>query len=202
MVHIKEASTFFKGLFQSSDSCVPDSLHLDCIPQICPELRDLLLHPVSMRNVCDALFSMDPYKAPGPDGFQPIFFRSYWNIVSQDVWELVVPAFSIGHIDPHLAETLIVPIPKIDEPKTLRDFRPISLCNVLLKLISKVLVRRIRPFLDDLIGPLQSSFIPNRGPADNALIAQELVHFMHKKKGKGGFLMFKIDFEKAYDRVD
>lgn len=95
-----------------------------------------------------------------------------------------------------------MPIPKIDEPVTLRDFRPISLCNVLLKLISKVLVRKIRPFLDDLIGPLQSSFIPNRGPADNALITQELVHYMHKKKGKGCSLMFKIDFEKAYDRVD
>lgn len=95
-----------------------------------------------------------------------------------------------------------MPIPKVDDPKTFRDFRPISLCNVLLKLISKIMVRRIRPFLDDIVGPLQSSFIPGRGTSDNALIAQEIVHHMHKKKGKVGYLMFKIDFEKAYDRVD
>lgn len=60
----------------------------------------------------------------------------------------------------------------------------------------------MRPFLNDLIGPFQGSFIPNRGTADNALVAQEIVHHMHKKKGKAGYLMFKIDFEKAYDRVD
>lgn len=71
-----------------------------------------------------------------------------------------------------------------------------------MKLISKILVRRIRPFLEDFVGPLQSSFIPNRGTADNAIIAQEVVHYMHKKKGKKGVLLFKIDFEKAYDRVD
>lgn len=181
---------------------MPASLNLDCIPQIPQELRDSLVSAVSRKDVKDALFSMSPYKAPGPDGFQPLFFRSYWRFVSSDVWDMVACAFATGHIDPHVAETLIVPIPKVDEPKTLQDFRPISLCNVLLKLISKVLVRCIRPFHDGLVGPLQSSFIPNRGTSDNALIAQELVHHMHKKKGKSGFLMFKIDFEKAYDRVD
>jgi hypothetical protein len=106
------------------------------------------------------------------------------------------------YIEPKLTETLIVPIPKVDVPKCLKDFRPISLCNVLLKLISKILVQRIRPFLNDLIGPLQSSFIPNRGTTGNALIAQEIVHYMHKKKGKYSCIMIKIDFEKAYDSVD
>lgn len=71
-----------------------------------------------------------------------------------------------------------------------------------MKLITKVLVNKIRPHLDNLIGPLQSSFIPKRGTSDNAVIAHEIVHHMHKKKGKSGYLLFKIDFEKAYDRVD
>lgn len=83
-----------------------------------------------------------------------------------------------------------------------KEFRPINLCNVLFKLISKVLVNRVRPYLDSIIGPLQSSFIPNRGTGDNAIVAQEIVHHMHRKKGKNGFLLFKIDFEKAYDSVD
>lgn len=146
---------------------------------------------------------MNAYKAPGPDGFQPIFFKSYWHIVASDVWKMVCNAFTNGCIDPRLVETLIVPIPKVDVPTHLTDFRPISLCNVLLKVISKVLVCRIRPHLEEFIGPFQSSFIPNRGTTDNALIGQEVIHQMHKKKqGKKGFLLFKIDFEKAYDRVD
>lgn len=111
-------------------------------------------------------------------------------------------AFVSRRVDTSLIETLIVHIPKFDEPTCLKDFKPISLCNVLLKLISKILVRRIISYLDEFIGPLQSSFITNRGTADNALITQEIVHYMHEKKGKTGYLMFKIDFEKAYDRVD
>lgn len=73
---------------------------------------------------------------------------------------------------------------------------------MLLKLIYKIPVRRIRPYLDDLIGPLRSSFIPNCGNSEIALITQEIVHYMHKKKGKVGYLMFKIDFQKVYDKVD
>jgi hypothetical protein len=69
-------------------------------------------------------------------------------------------------------------------------------------LITKVLVNRLRPFLDDLIGPLQSSFIPGRNTSDNALIAQEVLHFMHKTIGKQGYLAAKVDLEKAYDRVN
>lgn len=94
---------------------------------------------------------MSPYKAPGPDGFQPVFFRNYWHIVGMDVWELVDKGFSSGSIDHNLVETLIVPIPKVNiEPTSLKDFRPISLCNVLLKIISKILVKRIKPYLDDI----------------------------------------------------
>jgi hypothetical protein len=198
----REASNFFKKLFQSNAQCDPHSLLLHNIPQIPQALHDTLLQPVSKREVKDAIYSMSPYKAPGPDGFQPIFFTTYWHIVGGDVWKLVSDAFASGHIPVDLAETLIIPIPKIDEPQSLSDFRPISLCNVVLKLVSKVLVRRIRPHLETLIGPLQSSFIPIRGTADNALIAQEIVHHMHTKKGKSGFIMYKIDFEKAYDSVD
>jgi hypothetical protein len=69
-------------------------------------------------------------------------------------------------------------------------------------LITKVLVNRLRPFLDDLIGPLQSSFIPGRNTSDNALTAQEVLHFMHKTIGKQGYLAAKVDLEKAYDRVN
>lgn len=159
----KEALSFFKNLFQAFDHCIPSSLKLNLIPQISPELYNSLLHPVSFDEVKEALFSMNSHKAPGADGFQPIFYKTYWSIVGKDVHDWVSNAFSSGRIDTRLAETLIVPIPKVDNLACLRDFRPISLCNVLLKLISTVLVRRIRPYLDTFIGSLQSSFIPKKG---------------------------------------
>ncbi|XP_057747959.1 uncharacterized protein LOC130967155 [Arachis stenosperma] len=99
-------------------------------------------------------------------------------------------------------ETLIVLIPKIDNPTFMKDFGPISLCNVVYKIITKVLTNRLRPFLPDIVSPLQGGFIPGRGAPDNIIVAQEILNFMKHTKSKKGTLAFKIDLEKAYDRVD
>lgn len=133
---------------------------------------------------------------------QMVFYHTYWDIVGNDVWEMVAQAFVIGNINPSLAETPIIHISKVDQLLSLRNFRPISLCNVLLKVVSKVPVHRIRPHLSDFIGPFQSNFTPRRGTIDNALIAQEIIHHMHNQKDKEGYVLFKIGFEKTYDKVD
>ena len=78
--------------------------------------------------------------------------------------------FEYGCFDPRLTETLINLIPKVDNPIRLGECRPISLCNIVYKLIIKVLVNRLRPFLGDMIDPLQSSFILGRGSAYNVII--------------------------------
>lgn len=199
----REVLSFFRNLFQSSNFCQPECLQLHHIPQVDQDLYNSLIQNVSMEDVKNAMFSMNSYKAPGVDGFQPVFYKNFWNVVANDVWEMVSMAFSSRIFNPGLAETPIIPIPKIDSPLSFKDFRPTRLCNVLFKTISKVLVNRIRLHLDKIIGLLQSSSIPKRGTSDNALTTQEIVHHFHKKKkGKKGHVMFKIDFEKAYDRVD
>ena len=81
----------------------------------------------------------------------------------------------------------------------LRDFRPISLCNVSLKIITKLLVNRIKPLMPNLIGPAQTSFVPGRHITDNIILAQEIIHSMRTKKGKKGLMAIKIDLSKAYD---
>lgn len=88
-------------------------------------------------------------------------------------------AFTSGVSDTIVVEILIVLILKVDHPTRFKELRPISICNVAYKVITKVVVQRLRPFLDDLIGPMQSSFIPGRGTKDNAILAQEVIHFMH-----------------------
>ena len=101
-----------------------------------------------------------------------------------------------------LNQTRIVLIPKIQGPETLGSYRPISLCNTTYKIVTKIIVARLRPFLGNLISPLQSAFVPGRKGVDNAIIVQELVHTISKKKGKVGFMAIKIDLEKAYDKLE
>lgn len=83
----------------------------------------------------------------------------------------------------------------------MKDFGSITIYNVMFKFISKVLVYRLCPTIDSLIGHFHSSFIPNRSTTDNTFVAQEIVH-RHKKKGRTDYLFFKIDFEKACNRVN
>lgn len=96
--------------------------------------------PVEFWETTAAMKSMKPLKAPDPEGFQSLFFRKLWHIVGPSVHQLVSSAFQTSNFDDSLNQTLIVLIPKTDRPIQITEFRPISLCNVLYKIITKVLV--------------------------------------------------------------
>jgi hypothetical protein len=99
--------------------------------------------------------------------------------------------------------TKIVLIPKSTDVAELKEFRPISICNVVYKIIAKCIINRLRPFLQDLISETQSAFVPGRLISDNALIVFECFHAIHRaKKGEESFCAYKMDLTKAYDRVD
>jgi hypothetical protein len=196
-----EALNYFKGLFCSVQT-VTGAPHDDSIATLDEVAITELSNPVTKKEVFDALMSMKSYKAPGLDGFQPIFFKLFWPDIGDDLWNFVKHAFEMGKYDSKVCETLIVLLPKGDNQVPFKDFRPISLCNVTYKLISKIVVSRLRPFLDDIVSPLQNSFIPGRSTKDNVVVLQEVLHYMRKTKKKKGDMVFKLDLEKAYDRVN
>ena len=100
-------------------------------------------------------------------------------------------------------DTLIVIIPKNVTLMSMKDLRPISLCNVVYKLVAKVITNRVKLILPDIISPNQSAFMPGRLISKNILLAYELTHFLQRKRsGTVGYAAIKLDISKAYDRVE
>ena len=94
-------------------------------------------------------------------------------------------------------------IPKVKKVKKMSNFRPISLCNVIYKIISKVLANRLKSILPQIISPTQSAFVWGCLITDNVLVAYETLYAMHiRKKGKKGALALKLDVSKTCDRVE
>ena len=108
--------------------------------------------------------------------------------------------FDSSSFDKRLNASFIALIPKCASASGLNEFRPISLVGCIYKILAKVLANRLRDVLDEVIGPNQFSFIKGRQILDCSLVANEVIDEI-KKKGIGG-LIFKVDFEKAYDSVD
>jgi len=144
---------------------------------------------------------MHPTKAPGPDGFQAYFFQHYWHIVEEDVCRVSLQVLSGEPLPSGVNGTFITLIPKIANLERVTQFRPIGLCNVVYKLITKCIVNRLKRVLPEIISPTQSSFVAGRQITDNVNIMQEVLHSMRRKSGEKGWMAIKLDLKKAYDRL-
>lgn len=111
-------------------------------------------------------------------------------------------AFSTFAIPPEINNTYLTLIPNTPHPEYVTKYRPIGLCNTIYKIITKIIVHRIHPLLSKIINLTQSSFIPGRCAADNAILVQEVIHSFKYQKGKTGNMLLKIDLEKAFDRLE
>jgi hypothetical protein len=111
--------------------------------------------------------------------------------------------FNTAKMDENINVTHIALIPKKSDPCNVSDFKPISLCNVTYKIISKVLANWLKRVLPQLISENQSAFIPGKLITDNIMAAYEMLHSMHTRMwSKVGFMGIKLDMSKAYDRVE
>lgn len=122
-------------------------------------------------------------------------------VIGHSVFEFISGIFRGGDILVELNKALLVLIPKTKAPISISHFRPISLCNVIFKIITKIISNRLKCIIPSLIGAHQASFIHGRSISDNIIIAQEVIHSMRNKKRKVAFMAIKIDLEKAYDHL-
>ena len=153
-------------------------------------------------EIKDGLWALKAFKAPGPNGLHARFIQRFWLTMGDLVKTEVKKAFKECKIPEYLNRTNVVLIPKIAGPESLGNYRPISFCNTVYKTITKILVARIRPYLDKLVSPLQSAFVLGRRCVDNAIVVQEIIHTLSMKKGRVGYMAIKVDLEKAYDKTE
>ncbi|MCH79399.1 cysteine-rich receptor-like protein kinase [Trifolium medium] len=159
-----------------------------------------LIKPFSMEEIKAAVWDCDSYKSPGPDGINFGFVKDFWAEIQGDVMRFCSEFHRNGRLAKGLNATFIALIPKVASPQRLNDFRPISLVGSLYKILAKVLANRLRNVMGSVISESQTAFVQGRQILDGILIANEVVD--EARRAKKELLLFKVDFEKAYDSVD
>lgn len=170
------ATEFYARLFQSSNPSPFTSWFRDMRPQVSPQMNEELTKPVSEIEVKEAVFSIKPSKAPGPDGMSALFFQKFWHVIREQFVKEVQLFFETGVLPKDWNYTHLCLIPKILDPKSISDLRPISLCSVIYKTVSKIMVKRLKPWMQDIISTTQSAFVSERQIFDNITIAHEMIH--------------------------
>ena len=193
---------YFHDLYSNSH-CKYDEV-LDCVDvRIKSEENTALLIPFSKEEFKEAIMQMHPDKSPGPDGFNLAFYQRFWDLVDDDVYRDSLEWMNNLCFPPSVNHTNICLIPKHQNSRNMKDYRPIALCNVNYKILAKVLANRLKKLLPRIISQEQSAFVSGRSITDNVLVAFEIIHYMKRKnKGKQGDVAYKINISKAYDKID
>ncbi|KAL1200003.1 putative mitochondrial protein [Cardamine amara subsp. amara] len=130
-------------------------------------------------------------------------FQSYWHIVGPRVIMEVRRFFETGELPQEWNFTQLCLLPKKPNPKKMADLRPISLCLVMYKIVSRVLCARLKKFLPEIVSETQGAFVAGRLISDNILLAHEMVHGLQTNpRCNEDFMALKTDMSKAYDRVE
>lgn len=173
-----------------------DLMNFRCSTDDC----NMLEAAVTEEEVRKTLFAMPNNKSPGPDGYPAEFFKTAWAVISREFTVAVQSVFRFGFLPKGVNSTILALIPKKLDSLEMKDYRPIACCNVLYKVVSKILANRLKLLLPRIILDNQSAFVQGRLLMENVLLASELVKDYHKEAVSPRCVM-KIDISKAFDSV-
>lgn len=161
---------------------------------------DSLSSPFSQDEIRHALFGMNTMSSPGPDGFEPSFYRSFWKLVEPDVLTLFANFYEEKLDLDGINRAVLVLLPQKEGARTADSYRPISLQNCPIKMFTKVMTNRLQPRITSLVDDDQTGFIKGRCISENFVYAPELLSCCYKRKAPT--LVMKLDFRKAFDSVN
>jgi hypothetical protein len=199
---LNHATDFYKNLFGPAiDSGIRLEEQIWNTDEIInPEEREIMDRTFSEEEIKNAIDLMESNKAAGPDGIPAEFYKVCWEIIKIDM----MVAFNDFHrhaIDlKRINYGIITLIPQGPDADRIQKYRPICLLQVLFKIFTKVLTIRAIPIMDKVIHPCQTAFIKGRFITDGVALLQEVLRETKFRKQEG--VVLKIDFEKAYDKVN
>lgn len=202
---VKELENYFSEIFSASfpDQEVMNEVLEGVSRKITPTMSNELDCPFTPEEVREAAFHMGAWKSPGPDGFHSGFYQKNWELVGADVTKVCLQVLNDHRSVNDLNYTFIVFILKVKVPRKVSEFRSISLCNVIYKIITKTSANRLKKVLTYTVSEEQSAFVSGRLITDNIIVAYETMHTIRRKTGgKDGLMALKLDMSKAYDRVE
>lgn len=187
------AMNYFGNLFSVESN---DSSHIYPIAAAFAKLPEEMLRNIQAlitnEEIRHAIFSMGGVRSPEPDGLHALFYQSQWDIVGDSVCKFVKSYFSNLIMIASINDVDLALIPKNDNPKEIKHFGSISLCNVIYKVIMKVIANRLKSHLETLIDPFQCNIISGKHSANDIITLQEILHLMKRKKGKKGWVAIKV----------
>ena len=167
--------------------------------KITVEQSEYLNQKFTLEELEEAVFGMATNKAAGPDGLNVDFYQKHWDLVKNELFGLLTD-FQAGRLDVgRINYGVITLVPKGKEADKIQKYRPICLLNVILKILTKVMVNRLTGVIQKVIKPAQTAFLKGRYIMEGVNILHEVLNELHKKKKPG--VLFKIDFEKAFDKI-
>ena len=171
------------------------------MPTLSTPQKESLEGEITLEEAGKALQKMQNGKSPGSDGFGAEFFKFFWKKVGPFVVRALNDGFKDGEMSATQKEGLITCIPKADKPRDqIKNWRPISLLNVVYKIGSSCIADRIKTVLPDLVDNDQTGFVPNRYMGDNIRLIYDVMQYLDEKKLPG--LLMCLDFEKAFDSLN
>ena len=146
--------------------------------------NDFLKQPITMDEIKKVVDGMEDDRAPGPDGYNANFIKLCWDIIKNDLFKMVSKSQRCRKIGGSTNSAFLALIPKEKEAKSFDRFRPISLCNIGYKIITKIMVSRLKYILPYLIPENQGGFMKGRKIWDNIILVQEAIHSSQKNGDK------------------
>lgn len=201
-------SAFLKHFRSIYTSDQPKSVHSPDWKEVLSQIPKLSAHAASHivslptdPEIFKIVMSLGPDKSPGPDGINARLVQENWQHFGPAILAEIHSFFSTGQMPSHIARSNIVLIPKSLEAAKVTEYRPISVCNISYKIISKLIAARIRPLISLCVSKMQSAFIPGREISENVILLREVLHCFRMKNYKKAQFCLKVDLSKAFDRM-